>query len=536
MPGIEIPSINEATAFGPVSPSEGRDFLDKLSRLCQEQKSQVALPVLQERFQKGLADDEKLFVSINLSNSSDSVEPVFVRVESWSENQMRGLLASDALIEHGFQSGDQISFNYEDVIDWTIVRNIGELFDGNWEAPETVSSSKRRKRPGEKRELLKLVIAALSRIKVNPFDTGAYVELARAHNRLGDPEKALTYCNLALTMESELLEAYRQRATASITRGDRSQALQDLERAQELDPQNGAYSCTRGWIFVQLGEYQQAIRETTRSLSLQSDYAPALYCRGKAYAHTKNYQSAIKDLSRAISLLPGGHANYLLWRGFSYACLAEHARAREDLVRAVALEPASFLARLFAGIAEFACGNAREALLHLNRAVKLCPESVEAYCGRGLVFLQLYDYRRAVRDFDTAIVLDQENFSAYKYRGAAYLLLGRRQNAIHDLSRALSIKPGSSFCLGRLSELQMKEGHYEKCVEIYSVMIRMDPRDGSAYSGRGRAYGALGMPDKELEDCYNAIAVDPGNTGTYLAAHAGALERHAGRCRTGDAA
>ncbi|MCA9805528.1 MAG: tetratricopeptide repeat protein [Cyanobacteria bacterium HKST-UBA02] len=499
----------------------GREFLSKLDSICQESASRTsmaALTILQTRFQSGLAEGEKLFVSINLSDTSASIEPVFVRVESWSDNHLRGYLASDALIRSGFRSGDQISFNSEDVIDWSIVRNAGELFDSSSPGPDGAPDlvPARKIRPGEKKELLKLVIAALSRIKTDPSDTRSYVELAWAHNRLGDTDKALTYCNLAIAMKPEQLQAYRQRASASMSRGDDRQALIDLEKALELDPQNGAYHCTRGWIFARLGDFDQAVEESTRSISLQPDYAPAYYCRGKAHAHKRNYLAAIDDLSRAIELLPGGHASYFLWRGFAHTCLTDQEKAREDLLKAVNLEPYNFMARLFAGIAEFSCGNARQALLHLNRAVRLCPESVEAYCGRGLVYMQLRDYRRAVRDFDTAIVLDQGSFPAYKYRGAAYSLMGRNKNAAADLVRALSIKPGSRFCLSRLAGLQMKEGMYEECIASYNDLLSLDPRDGSAYSARGRAYGALGMPGKEMEDRYNAIAVDPANMYTYL--------------------
>lgn len=512
-----------------------RELLNKLDSICQDgiyqdvhQATRAALPILQKRFQSGLEQGEKLFVSIDLSDESTSIEPVFVRVESWSDNQLRGYLASDALLRSGFRSGDQISFNSEDVIDWSIVRNAGALFDSSSRTPDSAPDMvpARKIRPGEKKELLKLVISALSRIKTNPSDSRSYVELAWAHNRLGDTDKALTYCNLAIAMKPEQLQAYRQRASASMSRGDDLQALIDLEKALELDPQNGAYHCTRGWIFAKLGDFDQAIEESTRSITLQPDYAPAYYCRGRAHAHTRNYLAAIDDLSRAIELLPGGHANYFLWRGFAHTCLTDHEKAREDLLKAVNLEPYNFMARLFAGIAEFSCGNARQALLHLNRAVRISPESVEAYCGRGLVHMQLRDYRRAVRDFDTAIVLDQGSFPAYKYRGAAYSLMGRQKNAAADLSRALSIQPGSSFCLSRLADLQMREEKYEECIASYNELLRLDPRDGRAYSARGRAYGALGMLGKEMEDCYNAIAVDPANIATYLATH-GRAQTHA---------
>lgn len=48
-------------------------------------------------------------------------------------------------------------------------------------------------------------------------------------------------------------------------------ALRHVERALELDPQNGAYIDTRGWIFYQMGRYEEAYRDLKRASELEPD-------------------------------------------------------------------------------------------------------------------------------------------------------------------------------------------------------------------------------------------------------------------------
>jgi regulator of sirC expression with transglutaminase-like and TPR domain len=90
-----------------------------------------------------------------------------------------------------------------------------------------------------------------------------------------------------------------------LIQGDRDEkALEYLNRAIQLDPDNGKALYLKGWILTQRGNLQEAIAFFDRVLSRDLRCAPALSLRGLALAKGGCYQQAIRDAQMACSLKP----------------------------------------------------------------------------------------------------------------------------------------------------------------------------------------------------------------------------------------
>jgi len=80
------------------------------------------------------------------------------------------------------------------------------------------------------------------------------------------------------------------------------QALSDLNKAIELDPQYSNAYFTQGDVYAKKQIYDSAILNYTKAIEFTPDYADAYYFRAKAYLLIKDYDKAWDDLHKAKEL------------------------------------------------------------------------------------------------------------------------------------------------------------------------------------------------------------------------------------------
>ena len=56
---------------------------------------------------------------------------------------------------------------------------------------------------------------------------------------------------------------------------------------------------------------------------------------------------------------------------------------------------------------------------------------------------------------------------------------------------------------------------YERAIQDYDEVIRLDPQDAATYNNRGNAYGKLGQHRRSIEDYDEAIRLDPQLAAAY---------------------
>ena len=119
---------------------------------------------------------------------------------------------------------------------------------------------------------------------------------------------------------------------------DPIKAIEYLNNAIKLQPDDETYYYNRGVAYDNLGQYQPAIKDYNQAISLKPDYAEAFHNRGTIYSEIGQYQLAIKDFNEAIRLHPNDAEAYH-GRGFAYDKLDQYQRAIEDYNQAIRLQP-----------------------------------------------------------------------------------------------------------------------------------------------------------------------------------------------------
>jgi tetratricopeptide (TPR) repeat protein len=77
-----------------------------------------------------------------------------------------------------------------------------------------------------------------------------------------------------------------------------------IKKALELEPANGAYIDSLGWLYFKKGKTKEAIRELEKAIALIED--PVIYDHlGDAYFKLKDFGKAKENWEKSLKLLPG---------------------------------------------------------------------------------------------------------------------------------------------------------------------------------------------------------------------------------------
>ena len=77
-----------------------------------------------------------------------------------------------------------------------------------------------------------------------------------------------------------------------------------IERALELDPENGAYLDSLGWVYFKMGRLDEAVAHLERAAALLDTDAVIFDHLGEAYFKRRDPEQARRNWERALELSP----------------------------------------------------------------------------------------------------------------------------------------------------------------------------------------------------------------------------------------
>ncbi|HIK37340.1 MAG: tetratricopeptide repeat protein [Geminocystis sp.] len=238
------------------------------------------------------------------------------------------------------------------------------------------------------------------------LETNDYLERANFCNSKGDYRGAVYCYNKILESHSRDYKTYLLRAIAYWRLGEEKKALEDLDRAIELNPNYELAYHWRGFVKYNLKDYQGAIVDFSEEIRVNPMSAYAYYRRALAYEKAKNLLKAFEDYLQVIRL------NRNLYQAF-YNC----------------------------GNVRYELGDKEGALADYQQALKLNPSLAKAYYNIGKVYRDLGDNERAVANYQKAIELLPSYAKAHYNLALIYMERGEYRMALHYYEKACEFAP-----------------------------------------------------------------------------------------------
>jgi len=303
---------------------------------------------------------------------------------------------------------------------------------------------------------------------------------------------------------------YLQRAEAYMTKGDYSQAINDLNSANSITTSSGEYGLARIY-------------------GLKGDAATAVY-------HLEScMKSPFKKSEKEILLDPSFSLieNSPEWRQFW----------KND-----------WYGNLEKGISDIeyniSTGNIDEARNGLKEIVGTYPESSEINYARALISLAENKNGDAIQDLTGALTMEPENESYLRFlakaqeasgnqagasltysklldlgipdanllifRAECYRKTGETDKALADVNKYLEFYPDSRKALSFAGKIEIAAGDNLKALEYFSENLKLHPNDPECYIDRANSYFASKSWDWAAKDYSMALDLKPDISDAWL--------------------
>ena len=219
-------------------------------------------------------------------------------------------------------------------------------------------------------------------------------------------------------------------------------ALNDFNKALELEPDNPDFYQSRGLLHLNFRKYKEALYDFEQQLkfvSYTSQRIMAMGGKARAKFESNEIDASFKILEDALRLDTSSLLT-LNNLALQYMILEDYNSARTFLNKALAINSEDRVTLANMGFVALKSGKYENALAILNHVIEQFPEVGYVYNNRGFIKYKFNQFEEALEDIDHSIELSPANSYAYKNRALIYLATGHKEKACNDLQYAKSLK------------------------------------------------------------------------------------------------
>ncbi|WP_320068268.1 tetratricopeptide repeat protein [Micromonospora sp. RTGN7] len=231
------------------------------------------------------------------------------------------------------------------------------------------------------------------------------------------------------------------RGKAYLALGRLDEALTDLSKVIELDPNYADYYFDRADVRRRLGDLSGAVVDCDTAISLSPPFFELYYNRADLKAELGDLAGAIADFGYVVELEPDqldARVNLISLLLDEGSVDAARPHVEEGLLR----HPGDARLLHLRGVLAVTDGAEADARRYLDEALAADPALVAALASRAALAFDSGDHERAVADLTAALAVDADNPDLLYNRGFVHEAAGRWAEAVADYSRALDA-PGA---------------------------------------------------------------------------------------------
>jgi tetratricopeptide (TPR) repeat protein len=338
----------------------------------------------------------------------------------------------------------------------------------------------------------------------------AYMATGDETHATADFEESVRLYNVVIDPRQPVPETVYQRGLSLAAIGKADSAIEDYNKALELDPTHIGALVQRGIVLSQRrGEYGRAIADFTNALQLDANDVEALTGRGDAFSRIGSSQLAFADLDRAVSLSPD-NPRALVIRGLARGRGGDTRQALEDYNNALKLDYRDVDALTNRAAIYSMNGDQRKAIVDLDLALTRAPRAAGAFYNRGFARFAQRNYELAIADYTSAIEIDNNMAAAYNNRCLTRVVANiDLPKAVEDCDKALKALPDRVDFRDTRGFVFLKLGKPELAFMEYDAAVKQDATRPLSLYGRSIARLNTGDSAGAQVDRAAALTLDP---------------------------
>lgn len=143
---------------------------------------------------------------------------------------------------------------------------------------------------------------------LSPNDAEAHFYLATIYDERGDAEAVERELKAAIALKADYAEALNYLGYWYVERGrNLAEAARLIEKAVAIDPDNGAYIDSMGWLYYKQGKYAKAVEFLEKAAAVLQD--PIIYDHlGDAYDKLRESVKAKESWRKSLEIAPDNEA------------------------------------------------------------------------------------------------------------------------------------------------------------------------------------------------------------------------------------
>ncbi|NDK54309.1 tetratricopeptide repeat protein [Pontibacter fetidus] len=319
--------------------------------------------------------------------------------------------------------------------------------------------------------LLVIILATFAGCNLNQGTGEQMVNLAKVTD---DPEAQLANLNTAISRNRQDASLYVRRAKILLGKGELPMALDDVNKAVELNKNDMGNLFLKAQVLRAIGKVKEALPLALRAERNSFQHVGVYVLLSDLYLQLKQPQKASVYAAKALKLAPRNEFA-LYYNGRVAEAIGDTARATRNFRLALQEAPDFAEARRELAGALINQKNYDEAAMHLDKAMTLVPKDAMLWFYRGQLYQQTQKGDSALWSYNRALGFN-DSLQLVHYR-AGELLYARGDNAgaIAHLEKAAREYGHTVKYITMLASAYERTGHNIKALEQYQRLDALQP-------------------------------------------------------------
>ncbi len=274
--------------------------------------------------------------------------------------------------------------------------------------------------------------------------------------------------------------------------------------------------------------FDEAVANLRKALELDPDNSEAMKYLGVTYMHQGEFQLARQQLEAGIALHPGDAELYARLSA-SLIGLEQYDEAVTQAETSLGIDPNNYWGLSALGMAFYYLGDLGRAIPSFERAIRVDPRHHQGYTDLGNAYFQSRSWYRARDNYEQALELIPEANLAGTLYQRAYLhyLIGRANfnatlygPAVRAYNEALALDGSYFECILALAEAHLMAGEYRAAEDALRDALSKSPgteEDSQVHLMRGQVFEKARRPHDATIEYGLALRADPTNVAAHRA-------------------